>query len=91
MKRRIDVPIMLFRGEAPGAIPNGRRIEKSKMGEGDYHPIGAKGKVLASKLIPPEVEATVAQGETFAYFVEWDTHPGVPVAIMGSRIREASD
>ncbi len=84
-------PVMLFQGQAPGAIPNGRRIEKSKFESGDYHPIGAKGKVLSSTLVPPEVEADVGKGEKYAYFVEWDSHPGVPVAVMGSRIREASD
>lgn len=72
--------------EAPGAIRNARRIEKVNSEPGDAHPDGTKGRVLGS--IGPFYDARLPS--PYAYFVDWDDMPGVPVAIAGHRIRETS-
>ena len=60
-------------GEAEGAIPNGTRVRKTREDpEGDITPIGTQGVVLASHRVDID-------GVTYAYFVEWDTTPGVPI------------
>ena len=64
--------------QAPGAILNGTVIEKINSKVLDGHPDGSLGKVIGS--LGPMVG-------TYAYFVEWDDMPGVPVGIVGSRIR----
>ncbi len=78
---------LFIMGEAPGAIPNGKRIVKSRCEVGDAHPLGSKGKVLSSITVTPEQNVKHGANEQFGYFVEWDSHPGVPCAVMGSKIR----
>jgi hypothetical protein len=64
----------------PGAYPNGARIEKLLMEEGDAHAPGAKGTVLGSIGHP-----TIG----VAYFVEWDDMPKLAVLVVATKIREA--
>lgn len=80
-------------GEAPGAIPNGRRIVKVASAPDDANPNGTGGKVVASHAFPADAAAKLARErneapERFVYFVEWDTLPGVPVFVRGSKITE---
>lgn len=85
-----------MRGEAEGAIPNGREIAKVRSEPGDANPVGMRGRVLASidlATLPPATLAHLAmetgrEVERFAYFVEWESLPGVPVGVMGSKIAE---
>ncbi len=69
--------LMLFTGQAPGAIPNGTVIEKVNSAPGDGHLDGSLGRVIGSE--------AVAVG--YAYFIEWNDVPGVPVGVLGQRIR----
>ncbi len=63
--------------QEPGAILNGTRTEKVTSAVDDAHRDGAQGTVLGS--VRPRIG--------YAYFVEWDDMPGVPVGIAGYRIR----
>jgi len=58
--------------QAPGAYPNGTRIIKSRMGEGDSHKVGDKGTVIGSMYA---AEVPSSPQETYFYFVEWDDVP----------------
>ncbi len=64
--------------QAPGAILNGTVIEKVASEADDAHPDGSLGKVVGS-LGPMD--------GTYAYFIEWDDMPGVPVGIASWKIR----
>jgi hypothetical protein len=72
------------RGQAPGAIPNGRRIVKTATEDGDTNPLGTMGTVLGS-LSRPEV-----LNGALMYFVEWDTMPRVAVGVIANKIGELS-
>lgn len=61
--------------------PSGTRVEKTKMGRNDAHKIGAKATVVSHFEVPDHV-ADQAKCR-YAYFVEWDDVPGVPVLIFG--------
>lgn len=63
--------------EAPGALPNGARVQKINSEPGDTHGDGAWATVRGS--IGPALG-------TFGYYVEWDDHPGIPVFIAGLRL-----
>jgi hypothetical protein len=71
--------------EAPGALRNGTRVEKTDYRLTDTHHVGAKARVLGSLGPLPEWEGLK---NVFGYFVEWEDMPGVPVFIVGNRIRE---
>lgn len=62
----------------PGSIPAGTRIVKATYTQGDSFPMGTGGKVLA--VMPIQVE------NEFAYFIEWDPMPGIPVFTRGSKV-----
>ena len=63
--------------QAEGALPNGARVVKVMTVKGDTHENGALATVLGSLLAPDG---------RFAYFVEWDDLPGLPVGICWNRI-----
>lgn len=69
-------------GEAPGAIPNGTRVRKAREDvSGDLTPLGMQGTVLASHLLPEGADVSSPLGipVKYAYFVEWDDKPGLPI------------
>ncbi len=72
------------RSRAPGAYPNGSRVEKVATEEGDTHPIGALATVLGSvcDLAQPHLG--------IGYFVEWDAHPRRAVLVVANKIRPAT-
>jgi hypothetical protein len=78
------VPVMLFDGQAEGAIPNGTLIEKCNKEGGDAYDNGTFGTVLSSMYIGDMDERT-----DYCYFVDWLPDPGVPVMILGHRIKVA--
>jgi hypothetical protein len=65
--------------QAPGAIPNGTRVQKCNTEPRDDHQDGALATVLGS--VGPV-------NGMYGYFVEWDDWPGIPVFIRGNRILE---
>lgn len=69
------------RDEAPGAFPNGTRVQKVGSNSGDAHQDGALATVLGSVSDPTD---------GLAYFVEWDSHPRAAVMIVESRCRVVS-
>ena len=68
---------LMYSGHAPGAVANGKRLEKVVMEQGDYHAIGEQATVLGS-MGPLEGE--------FCYCVRWDDSP-VPVFVRGRKVR----
>lgn len=64
----------------PGSIPAGRRVVKTTFQKGDTFPIGTGGTVLA--VIPIKVNGQ------FAYFIEWDPAPGIPMFTGGAKVDE---
>jgi len=76
---------IVIEGEAEGAIPNGARVRKCNSEPGDSFSDGAMGTVLSSIAVLPEL-AHLAPGSDYAYFVEWDEIPGVPVGVLSRRI-----
>ncbi len=82
-----DDTIPLFiAGSADGAIPNETRIAKVGTEEGDAHKDGATGKILSSHGPIPAGKG-ILSGQ-YGYFVEWDDMPGLPVFVVGFRIKE---
>ena len=73
---------MFIPGSVAGALPNGTRIRKVNSQPGDGHADGDQGTVLASHG-PVEVPDL---GTELLYFIDWDSHPGVPVGTIGSKI-----
>lgn len=69
------------RGEAPGAIKNGRPIVKTVSEAGDRNPVGTKGVVLGS---------IFSTDHGLAYWVEWDHSPRHAIFIVAKKIAEAS-
>lgn len=67
----------------PGAMKKGTRIEKTATEAKNGHADGAGGRVLG--VMP------IAIDNEFAYFVEWDDLPGVPIFTRGSRLRELEE
>lgn len=65
------------RDQAYGAWPNGSRVRKAAVHEGDAHQVGALATVIGS--VGPLDHPVL--GLAFAYFVEWDDVPGVAVLI----------
>ena len=63
---------------APGAWPNGSRVQLVKMlDESGLHKVGDCATVLGSMGPAPYL----GEGAVFAYFVEWDDTPGLPVLV----------
>lgn len=79
--------------EAPGALPNGTRVEKINSEPGDAHPDGTQGRVVGSwgPLDDETKEQLKEKGLPpcdYFYFVEWDDIPDIPVGIADRRIAE---
>lgn len=72
-----------YRGQAEGAIPNGATVQKVNSADGDTHKDGALGTVIGS--MGPLGDS---YPDRFVYCVQWLDLPGVPVWIIGSRVRE---
>lgn len=73
------------RAQAPGAMPNGTRVEKVASEPGDTHQDGAIARILGS-IHHPMVG--------YGYFVAWDTHPRAAVFVAEARVKmtgEAGD
>jgi hypothetical protein len=64
-------------------LPRGARVEKINSKPGDTHLDGALARVLEK--VGPALPESGAPG-TYGYFVEWDSHPGIPVFIAGTRL-----
>lgn len=62
--------------QAPGAWPNGSRVRKAVFVSGDTHKVGALATVIGSVGPVPHLPLGC-----FAYFVEWDDHPGVACCV----------
>lgn len=78
------VPLQIFHDQAPGAIPNGTLIEKCNHEDGDSWPNGTLGTVLASL----DVSSLELQNPSkFVYYIDFVADPGIPVMIMGNRIK----
>lgn len=79
------------REEAPGALPNGTRIEKTGAEPDDYHGDGAKGTILGS-VTAEDCAQHLGQkpggGSELAYFVEWDNMPKYAVGISQRRVKK---
>lgn len=78
-------------GEAPGAIPNGSRVVKVWAEKADDHQVGAKATILSS-MGPMDAALAAAAGRgdldgEYAYFVEWDDLPGIPVFTRGKKLQ----
>ena len=84
MRRRLTRAAVFTTEQAPGAWLNGTRVAKCQSAPGDAHQDGALATVLGS-MGPADVDD--GHGPSYAYFVEWDDHPGVPVGIAGWRLR----
>lgn len=85
-------------GSAPGAIPNGTRIQKVWSDPGDANPVGTTGRVKSSFVIPEEARESLSLKERFGepierfgYFVEWDAMPGVPIFCRAKKIGLATE
>ena len=78
--------IVFTDSEAEGAIPNGTEVVKVLSEKGDAHRLGSRAVVLGS-LGPMELEGLP---DMFGYFVEWEGVKGVPVFVMGHKIRAGS-
>lgn len=86
MKRSISKAVFTT-NQAPGAWSNGARVVKCQSAPGDAHQDGAPATVLGSM-------GPVAVGghpPAYAYFVEWDDYPGLPVGIAGWRLRRVEN
>jgi len=82
-----DMIAAYIAGEAAGAIPNGSNVVKQNSEEGDAHPDGSRGVVVSSLGAPTGM---VEEGfDPYFYFVDWGG--GVPVGVMGSKVREDRD
>lgn len=68
------------RNRAPGAMENGRKILKVNSKPDDLHPDGSTGIVLGS---------VWHRSVGTCYFVEWDAHPGVAVAVVAANIKKS--
>jgi hypothetical protein len=65
-------------------LPRGARVEKINSKPEDTHHDGALARVLDP--VGPALPESGAPG-TYGYFVEWDSHPGIPCFIAGTRLR----
>ena len=82
MKPRVS-KAMFTTAEAPGAWRNGTRVVKCESAPGDAHQDGALATVLGSH----GPVALDGRPPAYAYFVEWDDYPGLPVGIAAWRLR----
>jgi hypothetical protein len=69
----------VVRSEAPGAYPNGSRVEKVSFEKGDFHSVGAMATVVGS--VGP-----VEEGE-YGYFVRWDDLADAACFVRGRKLR----
>ena len=69
---------------ASGAIPNGTRIRKTMVDDGDMNPLGATGVVLGSLRVPGKPGR-----RGIGYFVAWDARPHIAVFVTAMKIERA--
>lgn len=67
--------VAFTRAQAPGAWPNGSRVEKAASEPGDAHAIGSPATVLGSIAIPNDDRLR------FGYFVAWTTRRASPCSL----------
>lgn len=86
---------MGFLPNTPGAIPAGTRIRKVAAEEGDEHPVGTEGVVIASVAANAAIKADPGVGHIpFAYMVKFDKNSTVqtildaPTFIVSTKIEE---
>lgn len=77
---------------APGAIPNGTLVEKINSKSEDTHRDGSVGRILGSvgPLDPAQVhqpDLPAVEPAAYAYMIEWNDIPGIPVFIAGNRLQ----
>lgn len=75
-----------WRKQAEGAYPNGTKVQKCNSTTGDHHHDGAQATVLGS--IGPR---TVDGFTGYAYCLEYDDYPGVPMWIRSDRVELVPD
>jgi hypothetical protein len=85
-QRRLASQFGLTTEEAPGAIPNGTRVQKIAGDPTDAHVIGDLATVIGS-MGPAELDGVSVYG----YFVHWDDMPEVPVFVAGIKIAEVKE
>ncbi len=78
--------ILFIPGQAVGAITNGSRVQKIVYENNDRHQTGAEGTVLSS-----HGPVTHEGRSCYCYFVEWDDMPGIPVFVVGYKIKGKKD
>jgi hypothetical protein len=76
---RTSFGVAYITDQADGALPNGTRVVKCTFEKGDKHAIGDLATVIGSIRHPTDPR--------MFYFVEWDDMPGVPIGVIGTKIR----
>lgn len=71
----LEIPVMIP-GEMPDAIPNGTRARKTNSDSRDAHRDGELCTIMSS----------IGESAVGGYFVEWDSHPGLPVFTLAHKI-----
>lgn len=88
------------REQAEGAIPNGRVVAKCNSESGDATQNGTKGIVIGSIKVDEQIEMMEQisgsgqppqPGETYCYFVQWQTRQSMVFAIREGRVEELAD
>lgn len=75
---------VVIRTQAPGALPNGTRVEKVGFEDGDSHEPGQQGTIIGS--VGPH--DYMERKEVYGYFVCWDDRPALPVFTASWKLRE---
>jgi hypothetical protein len=70
--------VFFTREQIPGAMANGTVVEKCMSEPGDTHRDGDRATILGS---------FGDVSDQYGYFVEWESHPGVPVFVTHFRVR----
>lgn len=73
---------LFTRHQAPGALPNGTRIEKCNSEERDRWPDGKQGTVIGS---------VYREDVGYFYFVEWDGDAKRAIGVRDLRIKPVTD
>jgi hypothetical protein len=87
MKPPFEPPFVVLgiTDEAPGALPNGTRIQKTNSGPSDRHQDGDQGTVIGS--VGPGIMKEYGPNPHYLYFVVWDDWGKLPIGIADFRIK----